>query len=95
MSFDKNNMMRAESMGATGPGQTGIHSEWIFATNDAPAAVEAANYFNLAAPYVNKGDTIRASMSRSGTPVGKDYIVTAVDKAANTVTVALFNSGAG
>lgn len=63
-------------------------SLWHYATTDAAAAVEAANYFpakiDQAAAFV-KGDVIQVVAAAGGTPVLKAYIVTAVGATACTI----------
>ncbi len=80
------------------------NAAWQYATDDLAATVETAGYFNLAgagltaAPGNNSlkvGDTIRAVMAISGTPVFKDYVVTAVPAVNSNVTIALQTTSGG
>jgi hypothetical protein len=48
-------------------------------TDEAPAAVQAAGYFNPAAVRLPKGSIVSAVMSHGGTPVLKQYVVTSND----------------
>ncbi|MBJ7535287.1 hypothetical protein JDN40_14340 [Rhodomicrobium vannielii ATCC 17100] len=57
-------------------------------TDDAPAAVETAGYFAAVWTRLQKGTIIQAVMSISGTPVYKNYIVTASSASGVTVAVA-------
>jgi len=54
-------------------------------TTEAPAAVEAANYFDSAAGRLPKGSIISAVMSHGGTPVLKFYVVTVNSGSAVTI----------
>jgi pyruvoyl-dependent arginine decarboxylase (PvlArgDC) len=63
-----------------------IPVEAFLVTTEAPAAVEAANYFNGAAKRLPKGSVINAVMSHGGTPVRYWYVVTSND--GTTVVVA-------
>lgn len=56
-------------------------------TTEAPAAVEAAGYFNSAAARLPKGSIISAVMSHGGVPVLKTYVVTVNTGAAVTVVL--------
>ena len=69
------------------------NSHWLYDTTDAAATVEAANYFNGAVTDLMKGDTIQATMAKGGTPVGKQYVVTA--NSGTAVTIAIFTATAG
>lgn len=89
MSYNASGLVHVQQGGATAAGTTKVLREWMYATDDAAATVEAANYFNAAAGVLTKGDIILASMVRSGTPVGKSYIVTA--NSGTVVTVAAFS----
>lgn len=64
-------------------------SDWDYATTDAAAAVEAANFFDPLAARLKKGDMITARLALGGTPVLKNYIVTSND--GSTVVVAKQN----
>lgn len=67
-------------------------SKYVYATPDAAATVEAANYFTD--KRLKKGDVIEAMMARAGTPVTKTYILTAVN-ANGQATAALQSTSAG
>jgi hypothetical protein len=94
MAFDQAGLRRTTHRGAVGNGDGSVTSSWAYDTNDTAAVVEAANYFNTAAPQFAKGDTIDAVMVRGGTPVRKSYVVTSATAAA-TVVVALQTATAG
>lgn len=66
-----------------------------YITTDAPATVEAADYFNAAAKRLPKGTVITAVMSMSGTPVMKNFVVTANSGTAVTIAVQEASAGAG
>jgi transcription termination factor Rho len=70
-------------------------SKFLYASDDAAATVEAAAYFNNARAILNKGDIIIVSLVNSGTPVTKQYVVTAAPKVTGNVTVALQTTTAG
>ena len=93
MAFDATGLKRLESRGAVGTGVDSVAGHFAYDTADAAATVEAGNYFNAAAASLSKGSTIVASMVRSGTPVLKNYIVTA--NTGTVVTVALLTTTAG
>ena len=77
------------SVGSTaGAAQTQQAGLLLYASDDAAATVEVAGYFNGARPFLRKGDIILATMANSGTPVTKQYVVTAVPATGN-VTVAI------
>jgi hypothetical protein len=91
MAFDPNGLKRQFSKGATASGAPNSH--WTYETTDAAATVEGANYFAAAVLDLPKGDTIQATMAKGGTPVGKQYVVTANNGA--TPTIAIFTATAG
>jgi hypothetical protein len=62
--------------------------QYAYATEDAPAVVEAAGYFNNARVKLSKGSIILASMTNAGTPAFKAYIVTASPSSGNVVIAA-------
>jgi hypothetical protein len=66
----------------------------VYATDDAAATVETAGYFNDARNFLRKGDILLATMANGGTPVTKQYVVTAVPAAGN-VTIAIQTVAAG
>ncbi len=93
MAFDTNGLKRQFTKGALAAGSGTVNSHWTFETNDAAATVEAANYFNAAVLDLQKGDTIQATMAKSGTPVAKHYVVTA--NSGTVVTTAIMNPAVG
>lgn len=64
-------------------------SQFIYATDDAAALVEASGYFNAARGGLTSGSTIDAVTAVSGAPIGKQYVVLAVPPTGD-VTVSLF-----
>lgn len=94
MAYATEGLRRIGYGGSVGNGAGSVRSLWHYATNDAAATVEAANYFNSEAAQFTKGDVIEASMVLGGTPVTKRYIVTSATGAA-TVTVAIQTATAG
>ena len=91
MAYCKNALVRTHASTVGGVdgkprGQSAYH--WDYATDDAPAVVEAAAYFAAAfADGLTKGDKIDAVMSVAGTPVRKAYVVTAISDASVTLAV--------
>ncbi len=71
----------------------GFYRQATYITDDAPATVEAANYFNAAAKRLPKGTVIDAVMGFAGTIELKRYVVSANDGA--TVTIKLQKTAAG
>lgn len=67
---------------------------WDYATDDAAATVETAGYFNGARAFLRVGDVITSVMAAGGTPVLKQYVVTAVPASGN-ITTALQATTAG
>jgi hypothetical protein len=65
-----------------------VQQVWTYLTADAAATVDAAGYFNSAAPLLGKGDLIFITSVIGGTPVLKAKIVTVSD-GVGAVTVAL------
>lgn len=63
------------------------------ATNDTAAAVEGAGFFNALVKDMPIGTPIFASLDLDGTPVFKNYMVTAND--GTVVTIALQTTTAG
>lgn len=57
-----------------------------YVTNDDRAALETAGYFNALVKRVKKGDHIDATLTLSGTPSRRNYIVSNVT--ATVVTIA-------
>ncbi len=62
-------------------------------TPDAAATVEGAGYLNASVARLPKGTRIEAVMAVGGTPVAKNYVVTANNGTA--VTIALQATAAG
>lgn len=89
MAFDRKALSRIYQC-AIGAGD--MLSTYAYGTADAAATVETANYFTDKG--LKKGDVITASMVRSGTPVVKTYVVTAVN-ASGQATIALQATTAG
>lgn len=92
MSFCNKSLVRRGAgvpVGSTaGAAQSNQSNRWDYATDDAAATVEVNTYFAAALAYgLAKGDTIDAVMAVSGTPVRKNYVVTAVTT--TTVTLAV------
>lgn len=80
-----NQVVVGNAAGAATARQISLHA---YATDDAPAVVEGAGYFNNARLRFVAGDMIDAAMTLGGTPVTKRYIVTA-SPATGNVTIAL------
>lgn len=94
MAFVMNGMCVEGTSAVLGSGPTAKYYRCAkYITDDAPAVVEAANYFNPAVSRLPVGTAIEAQMSVTGTPVYKEYVVTANDGA--TVTIALQKVTAG
>lgn len=68
-------------------------ASWELRTSDAPATVEAANYFNAASADLPVGSVIQAVMGIGGTVELKDFVVSA--NAAGVVTIKLQKTAAG
>jgi hypothetical protein len=79
------NLHRITMGGSTAAGRDKMLSFWMGATDDAPAVVEAAGWFNIFSGLLQKGDIIIMSMTRAGVPVTKTYTVTVNTGAAVTV----------
>jgi hypothetical protein len=60
---------------------------WSFNTNDSPAFVKAANYFNPAAPWLRDGDWIFFE-SGDGSLTTMDCALVVLSVAAGVVTIA-------
>lgn len=93
MAFNKNNLRRQESMGSIGNGANSVRFLNTYLTDDTPATVEGASYFNAAWQELAPGDIIIASMGIGGTLKAKIYQVTA--STVSGVTVALLTTAAG
>lgn len=90
MAFDPKALVRVGNQAAVAAGD--MCSKFLYATPDAAAIVEAASY--MTDKRLRKADIIIASMARAGTPVTKQYIVTAVN-AAGVATLGLQTTTAG
>lgn len=95
MAFDPNAFRVEYATGSYGAGSDGskFFRRASYITADAPAVVEAANYFNLAAQRAPKGTVIQAVMLIEGAVELKQYVVSAND--GTTVTVKLQKTAAG
>lgn len=91
MAFDANGLRRHCVKGNAAAGAPNSH--WLYDTTDAAATVEGVSYFAAAVTDLLKGDTIQATMAKGGTPVGKQYVVTANN--GTTPTIAIFTATAG
>jgi hypothetical protein len=80
---------------ATGLPKAAQISMFLYGTDDAAATVETAAYFNSARAQLNVGDIILATMAHAGTPVTKQYVVTAAPKTTGNVTIAIQTVTAG
>jgi len=85
MSFDWNNIKRMSHGPSVGVGGSSVKSLWMFSSNDDISAVETTGYFNTAVNEMRVGDIIMATLDLDGTPVGKNYLVSA--KTATVVTI--------
>jgi hypothetical protein len=93
-------LRRLDTLGFAGNDSSRVDSRkstYGFATVDAAATVEAANYFNAATELV-RGDVIFASMNNGvgATPVAKIYVVTTAIKngdAANAIALLTTTAG--
>ncbi len=95
MAYNANGLRVEFGTGSTGA-STGTDKFFRMAsyiTEDAPAVVEAANYFNGAAKRLHKNTVICAVMTSGGTPVLKQYVVASND--GTTVAVAPQTTTAG
>lgn len=95
MAFDPNAFRVEYATGSYGAGSDGskFFRRASYITADAPAVVEAANYFNLAADRAPLGTVICAVMSIGGAVEMKNYVVSG--NAAGVVTVKLQKTAAG
>jgi hypothetical protein len=89
MPADPKALQRLPGHGAYGSsaGIDKVFHEARYVTTDAPAVVEAAGYFNALYERLPKTTVIKSVMTAAGTPVVKQYIVTASSSTA--VTIAL------
>ena len=93
MAFSPKSCRRLDSQtpvgNAAGVATAAQINKYVYATQDAPAVVEAAGYFNALrdSGSITIGSTIDASMSLGGTPVAKTYVATVVPATGNVVVV--------
>jgi hypothetical protein len=85
MAFDQKGLSRIQSTGSVGTGAGSVKSVLHYATNDDASAVQTSGYFNSAAKILALGDVIIASLDLDGTPVLKNYMVTANTGSAVTI----------
>lgn len=90
MAFDKKGLTRTRNGGTSAAGVT--VSEFSYATEDAAAVVEGANYFPGDCGLA-KGDKVSAHMVLGGTPILKHYMVTAVATAGCTIAIQTATAG--
>lgn len=88
-SIGTGNIRRVSHGVSTGTGQAKNIGSWHYAGNDDTAAVAAAGFFNSIADDAAVGDVICCSLDLDGTPMLRNYMVTAI--AAGVVTVAAQN----
>jgi len=86
MALSAENLRRISFGGSTAAGQQ--NGLWALSTNDAAAAVDAANYFDSFAAQLKVGDLILGSLDLDGTPVPRIYMVTA--NSGTVVTVSAY-----
>ena len=91
MAYSATSLVRIASIAVAMGRSISVHG---FGTPDAAATVETSGYFNAARGRLAKGDIIMAAMVIDGTPVLKNYVVTAVPASGN-VTIALQTATAG
>ncbi len=84
MPFDLKGLNRLNQLGTVG--NVATPSLWTYSTNDTHAQVIAAGYFNAQAPFMRPGDVILAITGIGGTPVYRNYVVTAVTATVVTIT---------
>jgi hypothetical protein len=76
MAFNHKNLTVENTGVAAGDGTGSMMHEADFVTNDAPAVVEAAGYFNTAASRLPLYTVIAAAMTFNNLPFLRFYIVT-------------------
>ena len=86
MAYDQDGFITISSGGAIGSGDGSVKSVHHYSTNDTLAVVEAANYFDSAAPFMNAGDTILVTGDVDGTLFTKQYGVASIS-VANVVVI--------
>jgi hypothetical protein len=84
MAFDVKGLNRLANFGVVGNNQP--PSLWLYVTDDAHAAVAAANYFNAQAQFMRKGDIIDVITAFTGTPINRRYVVTNVTATVVSIT---------
>ena len=67
---------------------------WDFATTDDAATVETAHFFDPLVAEMNVGDVIQARLDLDGTPLLRNYLVSANDGTHVTVTLAVATAAA-
>jgi hypothetical protein len=90
MAFDAKGLTRTRNGGTSVAGIS--VSEFSYATEDAAAIVEGANYFPGSCGLA-KGDKVSAHMALGGTPILKHYMVTAVVPAGCTIVIQTVTAG--
>jgi hypothetical protein len=90
MAFAANGLTRTRAGGTSVANVT--TSQFDYATEDAAAVVEGSNYFPGDCGLA-KGDAVLAHMVLGGTPVLKQYMVTAVATAGCTIVVQAVTAG--
>jgi hypothetical protein len=93
MAYAASGLKMIAAGGAVGTAPGNVKNKYFYASNDTAATVEGAGYFNSAAGLLNVGDQIDCSLDVDGTPVRKDYIVSA--NTGSAVTITLQSSTAG
>lgn len=95
MAFNAKALQVGASHGVPGASPDGLayFRSATYITADTPAVVEAAGYFNGAVDRLPKGTCLTAVMTTGGTPVMKDYVVTA--NTGTAVTIAMQKTTAG
>ncbi len=93
MAYSADGFRTLDYIGTVSAGTPGTNTKILgYVTNDDAATVETANYFLPVYQRLSKGDQIQATLSISGTPVGRMYVVTA--SSSTTVTIAPFQATA-
>jgi hypothetical protein len=93
MAFNINGFRLGEAFGVAGASGQYRYTWATYITTDTAAVVEAAHYFDSIYQNLPVGTVIEATMAMGGTPVIKDYVVTA--SSASAVTIALKSTAAG
>lgn len=87
MAFALTGLKCISHLGSIGTGSGSVKKLFSYVTNDDAATVQAAGYFNSVAAQFSVGDVIIASLDLDGSPLMKNYVVTAAS--ATAVTIAL------